>query len=27
MKSKVFGAMQRMPLPGWQPRENWRLSK
>ena len=27
MKSKVFGAMQRMPLPGWQPRENWKLSK
>ena len=27
MKSKVFGAMQRMPLPGWQPKENWRLSK
>ena len=27
MKSKVFGAMQRMPLPGWQPRENWRLTK
>jgi len=27
MKSKVFGAMQRMPLPGWQPRENGRLSK
>jgi len=25
MKSKIFGAMQRMPLPGWQPRENWRL--
>ena len=27
MKSKVFGAMQRMPLDGWKPRENWRLSK
>ena len=27
MKSKIFGAMQRCPLPGWQPRENWRLSK
>ena len=24
MKSKVFGAMQRLPLPGWEPRENWR---
>ena len=27
MKSKIFGAMQRNPLPGWQPRENWRLKK
>ena len=27
MKSKIFGAMQRMPLPGWEPKENWRLSK
>ena len=27
MKSKIFGAMQRMPLPGWAPRENWRLNK
>ena len=27
MKSKVFGAMQRYPLPGWQPAENWRLKK
>ena len=27
MKSKVFGAMQRYPLKGWQPKENWRLSK
>ena len=27
MKSKIFGAMQRQPLPGWQPKENWRLSK
>lgn len=27
MKSKVFGAMQRLPLPGWQPKENWRLNK
>lgn len=27
MKSKVFGAMQRYPLPGWQPEENWRLKK
>ena len=27
MKSKIFGAMQRYPLPGWEPRENWRLTK
>ena len=27
MKSKIFGAMQRLPLEGWQPAENWRLSK
>ncbi len=27
MKSKIFGAMQRLPLDGWQPAENWRLSK
>ena len=27
MKSKIFGAMQRCPLPGWQPKENWRLTK
>ena len=27
MKSKVFGAMQRYPLPGWKPEENWRLKK
>ncbi len=27
MKSKVFGAMQRLPLPGWQPKENWRLNR
>ena len=27
MKSKIFGAMQRYPLPGWQPKENWRLGK
>ncbi len=27
MKSKIFGAMQRMPLPGWEPKENWRLTK
>ena len=27
MKSKIFGAMQRYPLPGWEPRENWRLGK
>ena len=26
MKSKIFGAMQRMPLPGWEPKENWRLN-
>ena len=23
MKSKVFGAMQRLPLPGWQPDQNY----
>ena len=27
MKSKIFGAMQRYPLPGWQPKENWRLNR
>ena len=27
MKSKIFGAMQRLPLEGWQPRENWRLER
>ena len=27
MKSKIFGAMQRMPLPGWEPKENWRLTR
>ena len=27
MKSKIFGAMQRLPLEGWQPAENWRLGK
>ena len=27
MKSKIFGAMQRQPLPGWQPKANWRLNK
>ena len=27
MKSKIFGAMQRMPLPGWQPNENASLRK
>ena len=27
MKSKIFGAMQRYPLPGWEPKENWRLSR
>ncbi|MBO5556122.1 MAG: tRNA 2-thiocytidine biosynthesis protein TtcA [Oscillospiraceae bacterium] len=25
MKSKIFGAMQRLPLPGWEPKENWHL--
>ena len=25
MKSKIFGAMQRLPLDGWKPNENWRL--
>ena len=27
MKSKIFGAMQRMPLPGWEPNENASLRK
>ncbi len=27
MKSKIFGAMQRLPLPGWEPAENWRLDR
>ena len=27
MRSKIFGAMQRLPLPGWQPKENWRLNR
>ena len=27
MKSKIFGAMQRLPLEGWRPAENWRLTK
>ena len=27
MKSKIFGAMQRQPLPGWEPKENWRLNR
>lgn len=27
MKSKIFGAMQRLPLPGWEPKENWRLNR
>ena len=27
MKSKIFGAMQRLPLDGWQPAENWRLAR
>ena len=26
MKSKVFGAMQRLPLDGWEPAPNWRLA-
>lgn len=26
-KIKTFRAMQRLPLPGWQPKENWRLTK
>lgn len=25
MKSKIFGAMQRLPLAGWEPKPNWRL--
>ena len=25
MKSKIFGAMQRLPLDGWEPAPNWRL--
>ncbi|MDO4982410.1 MAG: ATP-binding protein [Eubacteriales bacterium] len=27
MKSKIFGAMQRMPLPGWEPNISWHDSK
>ena len=27
MKSKIFGARQRLPLDGWEPAENWRLAK
>ena len=27
MKSKIFGAMQRLPLDGWQPAEKWRCKK
>ena len=27
MKSKIFGAMQRLPLEGWAPAENWRCRK
>ena len=27
MKSKIFGSMQRLPLPGWQPNENASLRK
>ena len=27
MKSKILGAMQRYPLDGWAPAENWRLKK
>ena len=23
MKSKIFGAMQRLPLPGWEPDVSW----
>ena len=26
MKSKIFGAMQRLPLEGWAPAENWHLA-
>ena len=27
MKSKIFGAMQRQPLPGWAPQEDRRNAK
>ena len=27
LRERVFGAMQRLPLPGWQPKENWRLNR
>ena len=27
MKSKIFGSMQRLPLPGWQPNESFRAGK
>ena len=27
MKSKIFGAMQRRPLNGWEPAPNWRLAR
>jgi tRNA(Ile)-lysidine synthase TilS/MesJ len=27
MKSKIFGAMQRLPLEGWKPAENWRCKR
>ena len=27
MKSKIFGAMQRMPLPGWEPQESYHSRK
>ena len=27
MKSKIFGAMQRLPLPGWEPGENYHDAK
>ncbi len=26
MKSKIFGAMQRLPLSGWAPKENWHIN-
>ena len=27
MKSKIFGSMQRLPLPGWKPNESFRAGK